>query len=187
MTTLAAFDLSLTATGWATATDDGPVAFGVLSPPRQMGGVVRLAWLRDQILDRVGSPPFDVDLVVLEGYAFARPNQAHQLGELGGVVRLALFEAGIRWLAVPPAVLKKFATGRGNAKKAEVLTEAVRRLHYGGSNDNEADALWLLHMARVYYGLVPPAVPKVQQEALVKIAWPLLAQPVGQAADGAPA
>ena len=86
----------------------------------------------------------DAELVVIEGYAFAaRHSQAHALGELGGVLRLGFLESGVDVLEVPPATLKKFATGKGNASKADVLVSAVKRLDYGGSSHDEADALWL--------------------------------------------
>jgi len=161
-----ALDLSLTATGWAT--DAG---LGVLSPPGSHGrGLQRLLWIRDQVLRLAGL----CDLVVLEGFSYGSKGKAvFDIAGMGWVVRAALFEAGVTMVEVAPASLKKYATGRGNAKKAEVLVEAVRRLGYEGHDDNVADALWLLHMALSHYGL-PGAVqvPQNHKVALAGVRWP---------------
>ena len=116
------------------------------------------------------------DLVLIEGYAYARPYQAHQMGELGGVLRLALIKRRYPFIVITPGTLKKFATGNGNAGKDQMLSTAIRRLGYEGHDHNEADALWLLEMAGVHYGIetgVTRAVPKYQREVLAKIDWPV--------------
>jgi Holliday junction resolvasome RuvABC endonuclease subunit len=158
-------DLSLTRTG--VAMPDGTVS--VLRPSER--GMQRLAWLRREIALVVEG----ADLVAVEGYAYARANQAHQLGELGGVIRLLLHECGVRYVDVPPAVLKRYATGRGNAGKGQVLVEAVKRLGYEGSDDNEADALWLRALALDAYGHPVVRMPQAQRDAAVRaLTWPRL-------------
>lgn len=174
-------DLSLTATGVATVTRTE-----VLRP--KATGPERLAWIRDAVLDRCrvhlyrggyapdSTDPDVADLVVLEGYAYGRPNQAHQIGELGGVIRVALWEARVPYVEVPPAVLKKYATGHGNAGKGEVMASAIRRLGYEGHDDNEADADWLRTMALDHYGLSRIILPAAHREALGKVDWPELGE-----------
>ncbi len=129
-------DLSLTATGISTTADTWVIT-------SRCRGVRRLQDLRDLILAHVDSS----DTVFIEGYSMGaqRGSQgvAQMLGELGGVVRLALYERDIVFVDVPPAVLKKFATGKGNAGKPDMLAAAIR-CGYEGSNDNNAvDAWWL--------------------------------------------
>ncbi len=168
---LAALDLSLTATGWAR---DGAV--GVISPPGRVGkGTARLAWLRETLLERVDG----ADLVVIEGYSFhSRGRGTIARAELGGVIRLALHDRRIPWVEVSPSSLKRYATGKGNSPKEAVLASAIRRLGYPGHSDDEADALWLLAMARDHYGLPgAPAMPKAHREALEGVDWPEV--PVG--------
>ena len=166
---IAALDLSLTATGWATR--DGS---GVLNPPRGRDrGMERLAWIRSQVLRIVD----DADLVVLEGYAYGSKRQSHtrSIAELGGVVRMTLHDLGYRWVDMAPATLKKLATGKGNAGKELVLVEAVKRLEYSGADNNEADALWLLTGALIRYRLIDPEiVPKAHRAALDAVEWPNL-------------
>lgn len=170
-----ALDLSLTETGWAVYLRYGLNQAGVMKPPRSdNSGTRRLNWFRDQIID--AGRYYRPDLAVLEGYAYGMArgaSQQHSLGELGGVVRLALHDLRIPFVDVAPASLKKYATGRGNAKKEEVLVAAVKRLGYHGSNHNVADAMWLRQMAADHYE-TPGAVqmPKAQRAALEAVEWP---------------
>jgi Holliday junction resolvasome RuvABC endonuclease subunit len=175
-----ALDLSLSATGWADA-----AGAGVLRPPKDHDrGMKRLVWIRDQVLEfaanteqlHVGSA--SADLVVIEGYAFGAKNQAgvHAIGELGGIVRVALFEFGVPVVEIPPASLKLFATGKGNAPKDEVLAAAIRQLGYDGHDHNLADALWLHRMALAQYS--GGKHTEAKERALAKIAWPRFATAV---------
>lgn len=49
---------------------------------------------------------------------------------------------------VHPGTLKKFATGNGHAKKEEMLNACKKRFGFIPSNDDEADALWLLEYSK---------------------------------------
>ena len=162
-------DLSLTSTGYAIG-ENGRARPGLLVPPDGRNrGVRRLAWVRDAVLELAAS----AELVAIEGYSFSSKfSHAHALGELGGVVRLALAEAGAVMVEVPPKCVKLFASGKGNASKDEVLVAAVKRLGYGGHSKDEADALWLLMMAGAHYG--DSATNEHGRRALAAIAWPRL-------------
>lgn len=163
-----AFDLSLTRTGCALP--DGSLCS--LTPPKaSSSGMPRLAWIRAAVLDAAAG----CGVVVLEGYSLGQArgsSRSHSLGELGGVVRLALYEAGLPYADVAPASLKRYATGRGNAGKEEVLAAAIRRLGYAGHDNNEADAAWLRTMALDHYGQPCAAIPARQREALAGVQWP---------------
>lgn len=173
-------DLSLTRTGLALP--DGTTV--TLTPPTKFGrGMIRLAWIRRQILDAIGNDAA-ATIVAVEGYAYARANQAHQLGELGGVIRYALWHYGIVNVDIPPASLKKYATGSGGAGKEEVLAAAIRRLGYEGHDNNEADALWLRAIALDAYSAPVCDFPtkklaEARSAALAKITWPRIDPPPG--------
>lgn len=161
---VAGLDLSLTSTG--VALPDGPRTIST-----RVRGCARLAYLRDVILELVAR----ADLVAVEGYSFGSArfgSQAHALGELGGVVRVALWEARIPYADVPPAVLKRYASGQGNATKGAMLAAAIRRLGYDGSSHDEADALWLRALAHDACGDPIVAVPESHRSALSSVAWP---------------
>ena len=52
----------------------------------------------------------------------------------------------IPYQGVPVGTIKRHVTGKGNADKQAVI-DAVRRLGFAPADDNEADALALLHWA----------------------------------------
>ena len=125
--------------------------------------------------DEFGNLTIDAHMVVIEGYSFGSGHRAHNMGELGGVVRLALFEKGRVLAVVPPSSRAKYATGKGNAPKEQVLAEAIRRLKYEGHDNNEADAMWLLAMAADQYDApYRVVVPAGHRVALKSIEWPRL-------------
>lgn len=164
MTRVVGVDPSLTATGVAT-----PNALLTVKHPR-LRGAERLVALRDAILHRIGR----ADLIVLEGYSYGSQGRAmFDLGELGGVLRVAFHEAGIPWAVVPPAVLKRYATGRGNAVKELVVTAAVRRLDVDPADNNQADAVWLRAMGCDAVGEPLCGMPAAHREALKGVEWPV--------------
>lgn len=159
MTRLLALDLSLNSTGWCVALD----TYGTLDPGSRRGAE-RLSWVRDQVLEL--EHKFQIETVCIENYAFARPNQAHQVGELGGVVRTSLFDAGIEFVEVAPSSVKKYATGKGNASKNAMLVAAGKRLGYDGDSNDEADAMWLHALVRDALGLPWVTVPQGHRDAV---------------------
>lgn len=173
-----ALDLSLTATG--VCHPDGTTE--ILAPHKKDRGAARLHAITTAITYRTRGK---ADLVVIEGYAFgARGRATFNIGELGGCVRMLLFRDQIPFVEVPPACLKRYATGRGNATKDAVLSAAVLRSGRAMSND-EADAWWLWVMAMQHYnrpaGL--PKMPKAHQIALGGVEWVDL-RPVPSASAG---
>lgn len=166
MTKIVAFDLSLTCTGWC----DG-AGVGTLVPPKGYDrGPARLDWIRAQVIEKADA----AQLVVIEGYSFAsEASHAHSLGELGGVVKWNLFGRQIPTVIIPPANLKQFATGKGNAKKQEMFAAAIRQLGYVGSSFDEADARWLWTMAQAHYAF-DANLTEVQRKAMSKVEWPTL-------------
>lgn len=113
-------------------------------------------------------------LTVIEGYAMGTQRQAHSyaIGELGGLVRWHLWTQEKPYVEIPPATLKKFATGKGNAPKDAMLAAAIRKFGFEGSDNNEADA-WLLRcMGLSHLDTWGYAKSTYSIEALAKVAWP---------------
>ena len=68
--------------------------------------------------------------------------------ELQGVLKLFCEQRLMHYRGYSPTELKKFATGKGNAGKQQVLAAAQARWpEKKVIDDNEADALWLLALA----------------------------------------
>lgn len=141
-------------------------------------GAERLRALRDGVLMMTGvvcNETFDVprpDLICIEGYSFGSRHGGERLGELGGVIRLALHEQKMPWVEFAPKIVKKLATGRGNAAKEEVFAAAIRRLNYKGASLDEADALWVREVALQHFGEPTCDLPDKHLEALKGIEWP---------------
>lgn len=91
--------------------------------------------------------------VCIEGYANGVKFGREQSGELGATVKRALFEFGDGRLdkafptIVPPTSLKKYVTGKGTAKKNEILLGVYRKWGAEFDDDNKADSYGLAHMA----------------------------------------
>lgn len=64
----------------------------------------------------------NVEMVAIEGYAMgARAGLVCNIAENGGILRFKLFQNNIPYTEYAPTQIKKFFTGKGNAKKDEVI------------------------------------------------------------------
>lgn len=111
---------------------------------------------------------YEVDLVMIEGYAFAGKFINYVQYELGSVIRMALWERGYSFVEVPPTSLKKFVTGKGNAKKDLMLLNVYKRWEFDTDDDNEADAYGLAQFGRAMTGEAT-GVPQVNISAVAKV------------------
>ena len=159
---IGALDLSLTDTGFCNP--DGAVSSiawakvpkhkGKMTP--QMIAELHIARLEAARTFVRGALPF-ADLVVMEGYSYAsKDGKAFDRAEIRGAIRLSCALRNLPFVEVDPGTIKMFATGLGNAGKPLMMVEAVKRLGYEGSNENEVDALWLWHLTHQYLGTPQP-------------------------------
>ena len=110
----------------------------------------------------------NIDLCVIEGYAFNALFSQVPLVEIGTLLRGCLINKNIPWIEVPPTTLKKFTTGKGNAKKSSMILAVYKRWGIETSNDNIADATALMRLGMAL--LNPPAdLPQYSKEVLKKI------------------
>jgi len=109
-----------------------------------------------------------VEHVCLEGYANGAKFGREIAGELGYAVKRTLYLLGMPYNVVPPTSVKKFATGKGTAKKNEMLLAVYKRWGIEFSNDNLADAYTLAEIAKAV-DTQDTSLTKYQQEALSKL------------------
>lgn len=89
------------------------------------------------------------DLVCVEGFSFGSKGQAvSTLYGIGYAIRFALQDAGIKYYQVPPSLVKKFATGKGNTSKDNMIMPIWRNWNYENESDNVRDAFVLAQIAR---------------------------------------
>lgn len=83
--------------------------------------------------------------VFYENYAFgARGNNMFNIGELGGVLQLDLWERGLTVYLINPKTLKEAITGKGNADKP-AMRQAVYELYgFVIDQEDEVDAFCLM-------------------------------------------
>lgn len=128
----------------------------------------------DEIAAHVRDLALGVDLVIMEDLLFMT-HKAGQLGMVHGAVRLQLMRKDIRYVVVPSKSMKKYATSHGNAKKEVVIAHWNKRSGQMVTDNNQADAAWLMAMAKDYYREPLFAVPAAQRDALQAVPWPELA------------
>lgn len=163
---LLGLDLSLTSSGYSLNGNTGIITTKAKGPERL--SIVNKTVLQ-LCLDEF------IDCVVMEGYSFAsRNSQAHSIGELGGCIRMTLWECGIPYIEVPPTSRAKFATGKGNAGKTEVISaisSKTGKLFSGAGADDECDAWVLEQMGLAKINKSVYSWTKDQLSALEKIDW----------------
>ncbi len=135
-----ALDLSLASTGY--------VVMPIVAPNAARGGTIsvktvgpqRLVFIRDAILGM-----FDEQIaeVAIEGLAFGAPDTNFERAGLAWIVKLSLFERGTPYWDVPPATLKKFVTGKGNAKKEDMKLHVFKRWGFEHASNDVVDAYGL--------------------------------------------
>ncbi len=111
-----------------------------------------------------------ISIVAMEGYASNAKFGREMAGELGGVVKMVVWEVtGKSALIVPPTSLKKFVTGSGAGKKNVMIAHVYKRWGEMFSDDNQADAFALEKFGVAYVEILAGATavyPKFQIEAV---------------------
>jgi len=138
---LLALDLG-TKMGWATNSNAG-ITHGMqeFKNDRFSGGGMRFLkfekWLQ--------TLPKPTQVVFEEVRRHAATDAAHVYGGLMATLTKWCEAEGIPYQGVPVATIKKFWAKSGNAKKDLMVAEAKKRGYKNVDDDNEADALALLH------------------------------------------
>lgn len=135
------------------------------TPKRDESGSLRLLMLKKKLQEVYSACP--IDLVVFEAHRYTvgfqrRSNIAIQF-ELQGVVKLFCEENGVASKGYSSTDIKKFATGKGNAKKPAMIEAAVRLAKRVIEDDNEADAICLLSLAKSEFSVSEATDPKLPE------------------------
>ena len=142
-----ALDLG-TITGWALQSAKGLITSGTVSfkPSRFEGGGMRYLrfkhWLEEthQVCGGVQAVYFE------EVRRHLGVDAAHAYGGFLAHLTAWCEHCEIPYQGVPVGTIKQFATGKGNAPK-DAIIKAMQALGHAPADDNEADALALLHWA----------------------------------------
>lgn len=156
-------DQSLTGFAMTAMNVQNPNAYETWVYKSEFNGVRRLAdirWWMESKFDFLDSQQCRITDIAMEGTVLAS-HSALKLGELAAVVKLTIwdyfdenmnsvipFEEHIRRpLQIPPMTLKKYAAGKGTAKKQEMLMQIYKRWGIEFNDDNAADSYALARLA----------------------------------------
>lgn len=131
-----------TKTGWKTATTSG---VWDLKPNRGESEGMRVVRFKSKVKEII-------DLEEIGIVAYERPAGMHKASimvasEMVGVLKDLCIEKGVELACYSANEIKKDATGKGNAGKAEMIQAAIN-LGFTPKDDNEADAIHLYLLAK---------------------------------------
>lgn len=105
----------------------------------------RLRAITDMVLEAI---PADEVHVCYEDYSYGSTGKVFHLGELGGVLKVALYDVVNTLTLVPPTVLKNFATLDGTSSKEDIQIKAAQECPMLlGASDDVCDAYFLAKFA----------------------------------------
>lgn len=112
-------------------------------------GISRLCAIHDWFYEFLNN--YQPNYASIENYAFgAKSNSVFQIGGLGEIIRLCLYKSGIPYKEYEPSRIKKYAIGKGNAEKSEMVVAALKdgfdTSQYGKSGEDLADAYFIAQM-----------------------------------------
>ena len=91
-------------------------------------------------------------IIYVEGLSFgSRGGKMLELAGLHYYIRTHLYLAGFDYKPVPPTVVKKFITGKGNCKKELMLLKVYKKFGIEFENNNLCDAYSLARYAVEQY------------------------------------
>lgn len=67
------------------------------------------------------------DCVFIEGYSMGSKGSVFNIAENTGILKYEMYKNKIKWTEVPPTVVKKFATGKGNGDKNKMYESFLSR------------------------------------------------------------
>ena len=140
-------DQSLQNTGVVVLDSKGKFVESHTWKPKKLRGSDRLEYFYRKVEGLVLAMHLTPTLYAMEGYSYS-PYKMADLGELGGVMKLAFQLSATDLVIYPPTVVKKFVCGKGNAKKELVMKEVYKRWGFESSDNNLTDAYGI---ARLLY------------------------------------
>lgn len=148
ISTIVGGDLSLRHTGICKTTADLEIKASCVITNKvgkhELRGAARLEHMQHRFSKFIGNASKST-LVVLEGYAYnGRSNSVAQIGELGGVIRLLLYQNNFNYVVMAPKAMKKHVAGNGNATKEDIKRAINDNYGYTFESEDEYDAFGLV-------------------------------------------
>jgi Holliday junction resolvasome RuvABC endonuclease subunit len=156
-------DQSVLHTGICILNEDASTNYLGLIEPKLLVNHARLAYIRDGVNEVLKDLQFHTG--VMEGYSYNSHNKKYLLGEVGAIIKLALFDRCEHYYDAAPKALKKFVCSKGSASKEDVMFAIEKQWNVVIQNDNVADAYGL---ARIGYEMARPSTMQRHQLDVIK-------------------
>jgi crossover junction endodeoxyribonuclease RuvC len=108
------------------------------------------------------------DIIAIEGFSYGSRGRgvSTQYG-IGWLIRAELYKRGYEYIEVSPSAVKKFATGKGNEKKENMVLPIFKHWEFEHPSDNVRDAYVLAQIAKGIRGI--SKLTKYQEEVIKKV------------------
>jgi|GEM_PF-5861009 len=121
-------DPSLTHIGIACISKNRKTIFLTIEPKNYKDNTDRLLLIYKELDEFVSKLSEKIDLVVIEGGAFAiHAGRLYDLGECSGAIKLYFALKGVKIVSVPPLQVKKFLAGTSKIDKPQLLLKAYKK------------------------------------------------------------
>lgn len=140
MKKIMALDIA-TKTGWKTATTSG---VWDLKPNRGESEGMRVVRFKSKVKELIEIE--GINLICYERPAGMHKSSIMVASEMVGVLKDLCLEKCIDLACYSASEIKKFATGKGNANKEDMIKKAIE-LGFNPKDDNEADAIHLYNLS----------------------------------------
>lgn len=156
-------DVSLTGTGLAIVKDGVILDTHCVTSKPSKFPMSRYTTIGKSICEFLSPEPGDI--VFMEGYAYGAKGHVFDIAECTGIVKYQFFHYGdgLRYVIVPPTLLKKYLTGKGVAPKDVMIKEVYKQYGFDTNNNNIADAVALAMMGNYVMTTPFSGMPKYKQ------------------------
>lgn len=89
--------------------------------PKDLKLIDKYIFLADWTIEALRWHNGRVEKVIIEDYSYSSTGRVFNIAENVGILKFKLKQNGFRYETVPPTVIKKFATGKGNSNKEAML------------------------------------------------------------------
>jgi crossover junction endodeoxyribonuclease RuvC len=159
-----------TKTGIVVLNESGEVEYQTELSSKEKNDPERFMDLAKKIFIRIDSSLDNGEeyAICIEGFSYGSSGRgvSTQYG-IGWLIRAELIRNGYTYTEVSPSAVKKFATGKGNEKKENMILPIFQRWGFEHPSDNVRDAYVLAKIAQGMNGI--SKLTKYQIEVLDKI------------------
>ena len=114
-----------------TKSQDSFRVFKAYEYPKYFSDVERYFSLANWVIECIRWFNGRVSEIYLEDYAYAATGRVFNIAENMGILKMRLEEEKFKYVTIPPTVIKKHATGKGNANKELMYDTFLSETHVG--------------------------------------------------------